>query len=384
LENFAREAIWKTVKSNRGLMDERKLEQSRLRAWLAGRLGRKDIPDPVWEILEYRGHVQEALREDIYRGTLVVYARALLPYAEVMESVAALPERSARKQRAHYPDPPQHSEYELERPRILGEYVAVRAELDTRVQHLRERSLEQGRLLSPAEAEEYLQWRRNKYPPEARRSTFPSPEVLELLSEWLVEEFEGYWDRERALWFLLTDEAPSAEPIFSDIRPLRVGKHLSYGRLILQVEPWVPAQTVTAYYRLLQVSILGHIPRALSLRNLKLARFVLNHLRHMVTAEVRGKGVSGMPSWRALMMRWNKAHPKMAYDNERLFHRDFFRTARSVVRPYGSKQGPDSDEGAREPWESDQETLFAESEGQTDAAGVYYHPAPRPPTPETL
>ena len=179
-------------------MDERKLEQSRLRAWLAGRLGRKDIPDPVWEILEYRGHVQEALREDT-RGTLLVYARALLPYAEVMESVAALPERSARKQRAHYPDPPQHSEYELERPRILGEYVAVRAELDTRVRHLRERTLEQGRLLSPAEAEEYLQWRRNKHPPEARRSTFPSPEVLEPLSEWLVEEFEGYWDREQAL-----------------------------------------------------------------------------------------------------------------------------------------------------------------------------------------
>ncbi|HEX5700124.1 MAG TPA: hypothetical protein VFX77_05710, partial [Rubrobacter sp.] len=78
-------------------MDER-MEHSRLRAWLAGRLGRKDIPDPVWEILEYRGHVQEALRKDI-RGTLLVYARALLPYAEVMESVAALPDRSARKQR---------------------------------------------------------------------------------------------------------------------------------------------------------------------------------------------------------------------------------------------------------------------------------------------
>ncbi len=91
-----------------------------------------------------------------------------------------------------------------------------------------------------------------------------------------------------------------------------------------------------------------------------------------------------MPSWRALMMRWNKAHPKMAYDNQRLFHRDFFRTARSVVRPYGSKQGPDSDEGAQEPWEMEQETLFAEREGQADVGGVYYHPAPRPPTPEIL
>jgi len=236
--------------------------------------------------------------------------------------------------------------------------------VETRVQHLRERALEQGRLLSPEEAEEYLEWRRQKYHPDARRDTFPSPEVLEPLSEWLVEEFEGYWDHEQALWFLLTDEPPFVEPIFADIRPLRVGKHLSFGRLILQVEPWVPAQTVTAYYRLLQV--LGHIPRALSLRNLKLAGFVLNHLRHLVTAQVRGKGVFVMPNWRALMMRWNKAHPKMAYANERLFHRDFFRTARSVVRPFGSKQGPDSDEGAKEPWESDQETLFAEREGQAD------------------
>jgi hypothetical protein len=73
---------------------------------------------------------------------------------------------------------------------------------------------------------------------------------------------------------------------------------------------------------------------------------------------------------------------KMAYDNQRLFHRDFFRTARSVVRPFGSKQGPDSDEGAREPWESDQETPFAEREGQADVGGVYYHPAPRPPPPK--
>jgi hypothetical protein len=346
-------------------MDERKLEQSRLRAWLAGRLGRKDIPDPVWEILEYRGHVQEALRKDT-RGTLLECAKALLPYAEVMESVASLPERSAEKQRTPYPDPPQHSEYELERPTVLGEYVAARAGLDTRVQHLRERTLERGRLLSPAEAEEYLQWRKNKYPPEERRSTFPSPELLEPLSEWLVEEFEGYWDRERALWFLLTDNAPSAEPIFADIRPLRVGKHLSYGRVILQVEPWVPAQTVTNYYRYLQILILGHIPRALSSRNLTLARFVLNHLRHMVTAEGRGKRGFVMPSWRALMMRWNKAHPQMAYDNQRLFHRDFFRTARSVVRPFGSKQGPGSAEGAGEPWEMVQETLFAEREGQAD------------------
>jgi len=355
------------------------MEQSRLRAWLAGRLGRKDIPDPVWEILEYRGHVQQALRDEISTDTLVDCAKALLPYVNILESVATLPERKRREQS---PELPQHSGYELERPRILGEYVAARAELDTRVQHLRERALERGRVLSPAEAEEYLEWRRNKYHPEARRSTFPSPEVLEPLSEWLVEEFEGYWDRERALWFLLTDEAPSAEPIFADIHPLRVGKHLSYGRVILQVEPWVPAETVTSYYRFLQVLILGHIPRALSLRNLKLAGFVLNHLRHMVTAEVRGKGVSGMPSWRALMSRWNEASPEMVYDNERLFHRDFFRTARSVVRPYGSKQEPDSDEGAQEPWERDQEPLFTDREGQADVGGVYYQPAVRPPTPE--
>jgi len=359
------------------LMDER-MEHSRLRAWLAGRLGRKDIPDPVWEILEYRGHVQEALREDISRGTLVDYARALLPYVDVMESVATLPERERSGQP---PEPPQKSEYELERARALGEYVAFRAELDPRVQHLREQALGQGRLFSPAEAEEYFKRRRRRFLAGPRRSAF---EALELLSDRLVEESEGYWDHQRALWFLLTDEAPSAEPIFADIRPLQVGKHLSYGRFILEVEPWVPAQIVTDYYRLLQALVLGHIPRALSLRNLKLARFVLNDLRHLVTAEVRGKGVSGMPSWRALMMRWNKAHPKMAYDNQRLFHRDFFRTARSVVRPFGSKQGPDSDEGAQEPWESVQETLFAEREGQADVGGVYYHPAPSPPTPETL
>jgi hypothetical protein len=157
-----------------------------------------------------------------------------------------------------------------------------------------------------------------------------------------------------------------------------------YGHLILEVEPRVPAETVTNYYWYLQILILGHIPRALSSRNLALARFVLNHPRHLVTAEVRGKGVSGMPGWRALMMRSNKAYPEIAYDKQRLFHRDFFRTARSVVRPFGSKQGPDSDEGAREPWEREQETLFAEREGQADLGGVYYHPAPRPPTPETL
>lgn len=336
-------------------MDER-VDQHRLRAWLAGRLDRRDVPDPVWEILEYRGHVQQALREEISRDTLVAYAKALLPYADVMESVAALPERDRGEQ---HPELPQHSEYELERPRVLGEYVAFRAELDPRVQRLRDQALEHGRPLSPAEAEEYLEWREDGYPPEARRPSFPSPEELEDLSERLAEESEGYWDQERALWFLLTDEAQSAEPIFADVRHrLRVGEYLSYGRVILEVEPWIPAETVTAYYRFLQVLILGRIPRALSLRNLKLTGFVLNHLRRTVATEVGGDETSRMPTWRALMSLWNEAQPESAYDNERLFHRDFFRTARSVVRPYGSKQGPRSGEEVREPRQGMQESLF--------------------------
>ncbi len=336
---------------------EERMEQNRLRAWLAGRLDRKDVPDPVWEILEYRGHVQEALQEEISRDTLVAYAKALLPYVDVIETVAALP---GRERRVQPPELPQHSEYELERPRVLGEYVAFRAELDPRVQRLREQALgEEGRILSPAEAEEYLEWRRNGYPQEARRPRFPPSEELEPLSEWLVEESEGYWDHERAHWFLLTDEAPFAEPIFADLRsPLRVGKYLSYGRVILQVEPWVPAETVTAYYRFLQEWILGRIPRAMSLRNLKLTGFVLNHLRRTVASGVRGDGASRMPTWRALMSLWNEAHPESAYDNERLFHRDFFRTARSVVRPYGSQQGPHSGEEIREPRQGMQESLF--------------------------
>jgi len=338
-------------------MDER-MEQHRLRAWLAGRLDRKDVPDPMWEILEYRGHVRQALLEEISMGTLVAHAKALVPYVDLLESVAALP--SGRERKVQAPELPQHSEYELGRPRVLGEYVAFRAELDPRVQRLREQARgAEGRLLSPAEAEEYLEWRRAGYPPEARRPTFPSPEELEPLSERLAEDSEGYWDQERALWFLLTDEAPSAEPIFADLRRgLRVGKYLSYGRVVLQVEPWVAAETVTDYYRSLQVLILGRIPRALSLRNLKLTGFVLNHLRRMVTAEVREGRASGMPTWRVLMSIWNEAHPEAAYDNERLFHRDFFKTARSVVRPYGSKRGPQSGEGAREAREGQQETLF--------------------------
>jgi hypothetical protein len=343
-------------------MDET-MEQNRLRAWLAGRLDRKDVPDPVWEILEYRGHVQEALREKISRDTLVAYAKALLPYVGVMESVATLP--SGRERRVQPPDLPQHSEYELERPRVLGEYVAFRAELDPRVQRLREQARgAEGRLLSPAEAEEYLEWRKDGYPPEARRPWFPSPQALEPLSTRLGEESEGYWDQERALWFLLTNEAPPSEPIIADWpRGLRAGKYLSYGRVILQVEPWVPAETVTAYYRFLQVLTLGRIPRALSLRNLKLTRFVLNHLRRMVTADVRGRGdgASRMPTWRVLMSHWNEAHPESTYDNERLFHRDFFRTARSVVRPYSSKQGPHSGEGAVEARQWMEGTLFIRS-----------------------
>ena len=97
---------------------------------------------------------------------------------------------------------------------------------------------------------------------------------------------------------------------------------------------------------------------------------------------LRSQGKLDDADYRELVSRLSTS--LATYDNERLFHRDFFRTARSVVRPYGSKQGPESDEGAEEPWESDQETLFAEREGQADVGGVYYHPAPRPLPPETL
>jgi len=184
----------------------------------------------------------------------------------------------------------------------------------------------------------------------AQRSRLPAPGLI----DELVKEFEDYWDIEQTLWFLLTDKAPDNEPLSVNIVRRRVGKHLSYAQVTLQIEPWVSAETVANYYRFLQISILGHIPRALSVRNLKLTKFVLNHLRGLVTAEVRREGTSGMPTWRTLMHRWNKTYSDMVYDNERLFHRDFFRTARSVMRPFGPMQEANSGEGATGSRETEQ------------------------------
>jgi hypothetical protein len=167
-------------------------------------------------------------------------------------------------------------------------------------------------------------------------------ERLHYLSKELIENLFPLWGEAEAAWIVLTGEVPIPKALYARADSF-VGDHLTHSIITLRVEPWVAAQTVTEAYQFLQMQFLDRKPRALSTRNLKVARFVMGYLLRLIFAETDHE--APRLSWRELMNRWNEKNQDAAYDDERQFNRDFYRAARSVVRPY--RTGPLTEQGSR-------------------------------------
>jgi hypothetical protein len=155
---------------------------------------------------------------------------------------------------------------------------------------------------------------------------------LRQLSRRLAGDPFPPWEDAQAAQFVLTGEAvPRALTAQYDSN---TSEHLTYGKIILTIEPWVPTRTVVQFYNYMQAYMLGRKPRAPSLRNLDVFSFVAEQLRDELHSEAgRGKARE-RPSWSELMESWNWANPKHRYSSESQFSRDFQRGAHAVTDPY--------------------------------------------------
>jgi hypothetical protein len=335
------------------------VNKNELRGWLAAKLNRQQVPEPLWDVLEYRGHVEEAVEGSITLEGFLTLARSLLFYNDVIEGLESLPQH---KEARGVVLPPRFrfDGYEGERAQTLAWYLYLRADMDPGVQKFRKDVLG-GEVRSKEEAYRYVRQprlaraegdlrRRHGRPldePPSGHLTFRTSEgrdyefiefypgsVLERLHnlcEDLIQRVCHPWSEAEAAWFVLTGEPPIPKALYARADSF-VSDSLTYGTITLKVEPWVAAQTVSEAYQFLQMQFLDRKPRALSRRNLRVARFVMEYLLRLIDTETN----QGTPrlSWRELMNRWNEENQDATYDDERQFNRDFYRAARAVVRPY--------------------------------------------------
>src|SRR5215212_1724322 len=165
-------------------------------------------------------------------------------------------------------------------------------------------------------------------------------DYLGWLSLRVSEHFCHAWDETQAAWFLLTGEdiAPRAMAGHYDSAD---GEDLTYGTITLKIEPWIPANTVAAFYQHLQRDVLRQTPRAPSLRNLAVFRFVTGELKRLLVDASETEDIEWSPQWPEFMRRWNDLHrsePSWTYRHLSKFKRDYYRGGRAVAEPYDHRE----------------------------------------------
>ena len=339
-------------------MDNQEKKRHRhLRGRLAEALGRETVPLPVWEVLVGAGHVREFEEGRITERKLVDYARALLLYADVVEQVESAPEQKPGKP---VPEPPSFGHI-AERARALAKYLELRVATHHRVLRFRRQWLGSVRPLSFKAAgalAEHPKLREARPGQDSTDDTTRAGGFLELfsgdlgecvrvdfgpgsglgqlkeVSRQLREELFPLWSEAEAAWVIVTGKVKrTPQPVSWEVNNL-TNDYLTHGTINLTIEPWVATDVVVKAYQWLQAGMLGRKPRALIQRNLRVVQFVMGELTELATQDP--EDVTGLPkiSWRRLVDRWNEANPEEPYDDERHLHRDFYRTAEAVVRPY--------------------------------------------------
>lgn len=345
---------------------EEKNRHRLLHSRLAEALGRETVPLPVWAVLFGAGHVQEFDEGRITERKLVDYARALLLYADVVEQVGSAPEQKPGKP---VPEPPRF-DHVAERARALARYLELRVATHHDVLRFRRQWLgsvrplgfkEAGALAETPELREARPGQDNTGDTtraggflelfsgdlgECVRADFGPGSGLEQLKEVSRQLREGLfplWSEAEAAWVIVTGKVKrTPQPVSWEVNHL-ANAYLTHGTINLTIEPWVATDAVVKAYQWLQAGMLGRKPRALIQRNLRVVQFVMGELTELATQDP--EDVTGLPkiSWRRLMDRWNEANPEDPYDDERHLHRDFYRTAEAVVRPYEATRIDDTD-----------------------------------------
>jgi hypothetical protein len=333
--------------------------QYELRKRIAAGMGRDHYPEPAWEVLVARGHLDEYAEGRISEETLIDYARRLALYGD-LEEHAESPAISEHGGRTAEPPPP-HG-YEEQRAMTLARYLELKVAAHPQVLQLRKRLWGSTRPVPSESAYDLVEDLGMRdvvsgYRDIANHQTEPSGyleypgrapglihrvgfyegsnfERLRDVSEALRNDLFPLWSQAEAAWAVVTGKVKEAPKCLVGEIESFSNRHLDYATINLKAEPWISAETVTRGYQYLQSLVLGRRPRAISEKNLTMTQFVMWELRDLLVDESGRDGGPTKMSWRQLMGWWNEEHPEWAYDDERQFYRECRRIVRSVARPY--------------------------------------------------
>jgi hypothetical protein len=335
-------------------------DERALRSWVAGRLRRKEVPDYVWRTLTHLLSDSGVLEGEITKEDLARRARRLLAYEDIVGALSATPDWYETS--GYLGEAPQLNDYEWARTRVLGQYVALRAAMLFEVTFLRDYA---SFLCSPETIEEVResprQWRKILNLGGAENDMEkPDRSDQSPIANAISRQLGNYWKSNEIMDFVWADRVHARSPLEVSF-DASVKAPSEYGTINIQVEPWVSPETVMSFYQYYQKAILGHRPRELSLRNLEVARFIMEQLRGAWYKELLDMGasvdagkplywykttighqfpliqevdLSRGPSWKLLLSLWNQEHSESRYENEGSLRRDFYRAARAVTYPY--------------------------------------------------
>lgn len=214
-----------------------------------------------------------------------------------------------------------HGSYVGKRAEVISEVWAALADDRPDVSEYRQTVLN-GNSMSPEEATIVAD------APEAALGELRALE-LDKLGSILANDYYG-WDKEGAIWYVLTSEAPRMRPIRIRARgkaPVERYVPFQYD-VTFSVLPWVPAEEVENAYRSVQRQLLERSQRKTAPRTsprvLEVVQFWWKRFR------TDGHG----SSWRGICELWNGAHPDKKFKTWRAFRTYFIRGTKDAQPTY--------------------------------------------------
>lgn len=147
---------------------------------------------------------------------------------------------------------------------------------------------------------------------------------LRQLSEQIATRYP--WPAYAATWFVLTDLSIIIPPLSISPR-VTDWDRFTYGRISLDIAPWMSPEQVRDAYRHAQRQMLGGQNRSPGVQTLDVFRFVFSR----TTAE------GGRPTWEELTSEWNRTvaerNPEWSYTSPSGLWRAYNRAERELLKP---------------------------------------------------
>ena len=310
--------------------------------WLASQVGMDKIPDDIRAKLVKEEWVEAAL--DNHTG---------MERQDLVDETLALLAEGEERIDGEESGPVDISAYEANRAVAYAEYLAKIAVEDERVQGFRKQVLKD-KLLAPEVAEEYF----------VTASDYDQRK-LKRIAQRLARIYP--WEPEDAACFVITGEVPPVMPVKAKTKT-RYTPGFSAGTIVLEVAPWVSAETVQKVYIEAQTKLRGRRAHKLEDRNLAVFRFVVERLEAIRPVTLTSSRETHTPqslkfltqdefgwpkmfkatelvgsSLTELHREWNQKYPEghdWYYKSPKTFTRDFRKTQEEISHPlYNPKNG---------------------------------------------